>query len=301
MKRHTPSETALRIAANKVAAALDPELRKVVAYPDEPYSEWFIRAHSLGARMRLGVWTWRPTRRLIYRLSDARIPGAPLHLLLRKRFVADAVREVLRDEAHRPEQVVIFGAGFDPLPLVLHEEFPAVRFIEIDHPDTQAVKRRALEEHRALTPSVTFVPVDFTAESAEEKLLAAKGFQPNACGLFLAEGVLMYLPQAEVDALFATVRRNSAPGSRFIFTFLDSAALEDAESPVAQMARDLERVGEPFRSSQDRKKLDGFLRKHGFKRRAVADHQTLRTSYLLPAGMDRPLVRGEVIVVAQAV
>jgi len=300
MKQDTPSETALRIAGNKVASALDPVLRPLLADPDEPYSERFIRAHSPRARFLLGLWKFGPTRRFLMRMGDAAMPGGALHILLRKRYVRETLSAALADPEQPVEQVVIFGAGLDPLALRLQPDFPHARFYEIDHPATQAVKRRALERGDGVPPGVTLIPVDFAHESAAERLLAAPGFRPDARTFFLAEGLLMYLKQAEVDALFELVARNGAPGSLFLFTMVDSAALADPDSPVSRMARLLEQSGEPMHSFIERKRLDGFLRKHGFKRRSLIDHQTLATTYLKPRGLDLPLIEGELILLAQA-
>lgn len=298
MKADTPSETALRIAGTHVTAARDPVFRQFLAAPDDPHPEWFARAHSARARRFLVLWKWGPTRRLLDRLSNAVLPGGILHILLRKRAVEEIVRTALKEGF---EQVVIFGAGLDALAVRLHPDFPQVRFIEIDHPATQAVKRRALEAHHALPAQVTLLPVDFTRESVEEKLRAEPTFRADARSLFVAEGLLMYLGQEEVDALFACVRRNSAPGSRFLFSMVDAAVAADPNSSTARSIRILERMGEPVRSTIERKRLDGFLRKHGFRSRSVTDHRALRATYLAPAGLDLPLMEGELILLAETI
>lgn len=191
------------------------------------------------------------------------------------------------------------GAGLDPLALLLHADFPDVPFLEIDHPETQAVKTHALRRHKALPENVTFLPVDFAVESVQERLRGVETFRPQARSLFLAEGLLMYLSEQEVSALFDLVRRHSAPGSQFLFTFLDSAALADPESAVGRMAQDLERMGEPFQWSLHRKKLDGFLRHHGFRRHALVDHRTLKGRYPQSTDLEHPPVQGEVVVMAE--
>jgi O-methyltransferase involved in polyketide biosynthesis len=141
--------------------------------------------------------------------------------------------------------------------------------------------------------------VDFNQESAEEQLRALPEFRREAPSLYLAEGLLMYLPQADVDALFAAVRRLGKPGTRFLFTMVDAEQMRDPDSALSRSGRILERVGEPIRSTQERKKLDGYLRKHGFRLRSLADHRTLRERYLEPLGIDRPLIHGELIVLAE--
>jgi len=63
------------------------------------------------------------------------IQGLALHQALRKLHIERAVRESL---AEGFRQVVILGGGLDTLALRLHNEFPDVNFLEIDHPATRA-------------------------------------------------------------------------------------------------------------------------------------------------------------------
>jgi methyltransferase (TIGR00027 family) len=300
VKAGQASDTALRIAGNKIAALRDPELRKIVSDPDEPYSDWFIRAHSARARRLRFLWTFGPTRRLVMRLSDTLLPGGALHILLRKRYVRDQLEAALRDAALGIEQVVIFGAGLDPLALRLKEQFPAVRFYEVDHPATQRVKRRAIQGRVEIPAGLELLAVDFAHEAAEEKLAAAPGFRADLRTYFLAEGLLMYLEEGAVDDLFRLMRRNCAPGSPILVTLLDRAELEDEDGPVPRAARMAAQVGEPFRSSYERRRIDGLLKKHGFRLREIADGTTLTAKYLKPAGLDRPVMPGELIVTGTA-
>lgn len=296
MKQGTASETAMKMALTKVAAARDRELRPVVADPDEPYSEWFIRAHSSQARLQLALWKIGPVRQVLYSLGDKVIAGSFLHILVRKRYIEDQVRAALGSGIR---QVVIFGAGLDPLALRLEKEFPETTFFELDHPATQAVKKAALEQHGVRPERIRMHPTDLETEPVDERVAALPGFSSGEATLFLAEGLMMYLEQASVDAMFAAVRRHSGPGSQFIFSVLDKGELEDESSGVGKSAALLERMGEGIRSSVERKRLDDFLRHRGFKRRAVGDHKTFRNTYLNPLGIQRPLLEGEFVVVAE--
>ena len=60
-------------------------------------------------------------------------PGILLHYALRKKCTRELVRLAF---ANGIAQVVILGAGFDPLSPELQGEFPTARFWEIDHPAT---------------------------------------------------------------------------------------------------------------------------------------------------------------------
>lgn len=293
VKEGKPSETAISIAVNRVAASLDPVLRPLLVDPDEPYSEWFVDEHSPRAREQLAKWKSRPTVMSFW--GDLMFPGGRNFILLRKRWIEDQVRIALKKGMR---QVVVLGAGYDPLSLRLRAEYPRVRFFELDHPATQDVKRRALEARKALPDGVTLVPVDFARESTEERLLRAPGFRRGARALFLAEGLLMYVEPKDVDALFGLVARTARPGSRFLFSMVDSRCLADPRSPITRTVRMAGFSGEPIRSSQNPRSIKSFLSQRGFRFGSKADHRTLRTTYLDPRGITLPLGEAEFLVAA---
>ena len=295
MNPRQPSQTALRIAGNLVASARDPLLRRLLVDAEEPYSRWFVEAHSPLARALLRLWTWGPSRRFLYGLTERNLPGGALYILLRKRYVDEVVRAALDAGA---EQVVLFGAGLDTLSLRLHDRYPQVQFYELDHPNTQAVKRAALERHGGVPKRVHLRPVDFTRETAAARLQAAPSYRRDAPTVFVAEGVLMYLERDEINELFRTVREFGARGSTFLFTMVDADALAKEDSPLARSARIAANMGEPMRSAIRREDLDHLLRGYGFRKEALADHATLKERYLPPLGIERPVIEGELIITA---
>ena len=101
--------------------------------------------------------------RVIPWVLDRRIPGPRASAVARTRYIDDALRAAV---AAGTEQVVILGAGYDSRAYRL-PELRGVRVFEVDHPDTQSVKRQVLERRfGALPPHVTFVAVDFDREPA---------------------------------------------------------------------------------------------------------------------------------------
>jgi methyltransferase (TIGR00027 family) len=296
MKDGRASETAISIAVNTVAASRDPVLRRVLANPDEPYSEWFVLEHSPEARERLSQWRSRPTSMSFW--GNLAFPGGRNHIQLRKRWIETEVRAAL--EAGMA-QVVALGAGYDTLCLRLSAEHPKVQFVELDHPDTQAVKRRALENHRALPANVTLVPVDFARESAETRLLETPGFRRGVKGVWVAEGLLMYLEPGDRDALFRLVSRTARAGSRFVFSMVDSRCLSDPANPVSRTIRLAAYAGEPIRSGQNPRSVGKFLSGRGFRVLARADHRALQADYLDPLGITLPLSEAEFLVAAELV
>lgn len=293
MKRGQPSHSAIRIAANHVAAAREPRFRPLLLHPDEPYSAWFVREFS---PFFLALWRWGPTRRYLYRLYESRTPGAPLYLLLRKRWIEEQSRRLL-DADPTLRQVVVLGAGLDPLCLRLANTYPDLRCFEIDHPDTQQFKKTALEKHRAAARALHLEPLDFTQSSLDALFPRIAGFDPQQRTLFIAEGLFMYLDQAEVDRILTNLAGVAAPGSAALLTFVDRGRLEDPTSSVSQMAQVLVTMGEPLRSSVYRNRLDSELGRFGWATEKVDGPEELRSAYLGRA--DTPLADGELLAIAR--
>jgi methyltransferase (TIGR00027 family) len=296
VKKGRASQTAISIAVNTVAASRDPVLRRLLADPDEPYSGWFVAEHSAEAGEQLTQWKTRPGSMGFW--SQIMFPGGRNHIQLRKRWIEAQVRVALDGGI---AQVVALGAGYDTLCLRLSSRYPKASFFELDHPDTQEVKRRALENHDALPANVTLVPMDFTRESAERRLIDTHGFRPGARGVWVAEGLLMYLDADDRDALFRLVTRTARKGSRFVFSMVDSRCLSDPANPVSRTIRMAAYAGEPIRSGQNPRSVGRFLSSRGFRVIARADHRALQADYLDPLGITLPLSEAEFLVTAELV
>ena len=295
MKEGKPSETAMRVATGIVASRLDALLRPLFKDPEEPYLEWFINEHGEGARRYLQAWKSNNQAPIMRFLREQMAQGSALFTLLRKLFIEEEARQAL---ALGARQLVVLGAGYDPLALRLQKEFPRVRFYEVDHPATQAVKRKALVDRDALPAGLTLIPVDFVRETAEEKLRAAPGFDPAVRGCFVCEGTLMYLKPEDEEAVFASVRRLGGPGTRFLFTWVDRTILE-SDPKARNVAAMLSYAGEPLRSSHDPGETADFLKAHGFKLLTLGDHAALKERFLDPHGITRPVSPLEYAVLAE--
>ncbi len=141
--------------------------------------------------------------------------------------------EVLAALAAGVTQVVILGAGYDGR--ALRFRTPGVTFFEVDHPNTQADKRARVETLGAPLDGVTLVAHDLAAGSLDEALTGA-GHSSTEPTLFLAEGLLRYLPEVTVHELFSVTAARSAPGSVFALTF----STREPGTEVSQEERDHE-------------------------------------------------------------
>ena len=196
---------------------------------------------------------FRPIAKLVERIT---IPGILLHYALRKKCIRELVRSALTNGV---PQVVILGAGFDPLSSELNREFPAAVFWEIDHPATQRHKVRACSEIGI--ERVHFVAVDLAAAGLEREALIKSDFDPAKRTFWIAEGLLMYFPADVVSSLMKTLSTLSAPGSEFAFTFMekqgDGRLRFDSQTKLVDSW--LRRRGEPFLWGTTRSELANIV------------------------------------------
>jgi methyltransferase (TIGR00027 family) len=279
MKENAPSATASIVAKNLLLIANTRGLSALVPRDAAVLSGWLVSDSSSGgsAFVRRSRKRWfQSVQRGFERLT---IPGLALHQALRKRYIERAVRAGL---AEGFEQVVVFGGGLDSLAVRLHNEFPLVNFIELDHPATQSIKLQSLTRRRLIKRNLKLLPVDFTRFSLEESINACADYRAEKATLFIAEGVLMYLEAREVDGIFDFVRRQRGKQKRFVFTFMESSGRGKAQFRRSTLLVRLWLAlkGEPFRWGMPVEEADSFLSRRGFVLKEMAGSETLRELYL---------------------
>ena len=291
MQHEQASRTALLIAGSLVLLHHDPKYSRLVSKTSADLCAHILENHSIQMRWfsKIVRQTWfRPVARLIERLT---IPGISVHYALRKKCIRQLARSAL---ANGVTQVVILGAGFDPLSSELQREFPTALFWEIDHPATQRHKVRACSEIGI--ERVHFVAVDLAAAGLEREALIKSDFDPAKRTFWIAEGLLMYFPADVVSSLMKTLSTLSAPGSEFAFTFMekqgDGQLRFDSQTKLVDSW--LRRRGEPFLWGTTRSELAEFILPWRVIR--FADHNDLRDMESDLSG--EIIAKGEVICLA---
>ena len=146
--------------------------------------------------------------------------GRLRHFYLRKQEIEKQTRQRLLFGGIK--QVVVLGAGLDVLALRLAKEFPDVNFIEIDRAESQAFKTAALLAHdMSLGDNIELVSGDLR-NPLWEILAQAKLHNRGEKTLWIAEGLLMFMPEENVAALFDQLQNNCAPASYCVFTTVGS-------------------------------------------------------------------------------
>ena len=292
MQNDQASRTALLIAASLVLLRCDPKHSGLVSKTSADLCAHVLEAYSSQTRLFLKIvrqgW-FRPIAKLIERIT---IPGILLHYALRKKCIATLARSAVTNGV---TQIVVVGAGFDPLSLELQREFPTALFWEIDHPATQRHKVRALPKIGA--ERLHFVAVDLSTTGLDREGLIKSSFDPTQRTFWIAEGLLMYLRSEKVASMMRTSSSLSTPGSQVAFTFMekgsDGRIRFDSQSKLVDWW--LHRRGESFVWGTTRSDLVELVRPWRVVR--FFDHDDLRQ---MKSGLaDEPIARGEVICLAE--
>jgi len=167
-----------------------------------------------------------PAPLLVGLLETIFVPGMAYHYLFRKRLIED---EVKRAAALGARQLLVLGGGFDGAGLRMARRFPELTVVEVDLPPTQARKRHVLQAiGHAIPPNFHFVAADLARQALDDLLASTAAIRPELPTLVVIEGVLMYLKEPDVRALFTSMRR-LFPGE--LSVLYGAIAAPDTEGP----------------------------------------------------------------------
>ena len=217
------------------------------------------------------------------------LPGIAMHYVARKKAIEDIVRSCIENDVR---QVVNIGAGFDTLMFELSHEYPALTFIELDHPQTAVQKQQALGT--GAPENLQLHPVDLSQTSPCDVLQTMPAFDATADTCFVCEGVLMYLSRKDVERMFVALSQVTSGRMQFVFT-----ATPSVESPNTNatwlLRRYLRHVGEPLQWTIETSQIKPFLERQGYELAQVVDGDDLQRRYLSPT-VKGPFHRGEFVV-----
>jgi methyltransferase (TIGR00027 family) len=184
-----------------------------------------------------------------------------IFIAARTRFAEDALAVAVQRGV---QQLVVLGAGLDTFAYRSPLQ-DRLRIFEVDHPATQAWKRRQLAEAGISEPeSLTFAPIDFEREALADGLTAA-GFDLAQQTFFTWLGVVPYLSETAVWATLTFIA-SLRGGAHVVFDYADPP---ESLSPEARAFHDaraerVQAVGEAWVTYFDAAPLNAGLRKIGF-------------------------------------
>jgi len=216
-----------------------------------------------------------------------------LFVAARARFAEDAAAAAV---AGGVRQLVVLGAGLDTY-AYRAAPLDGLRVFEVDHPVTQAWKRRRLADAAIAVPrSLAFVPVDFERDTLAGGLAAA-GFDPARRTFFTWLGVVPYLTE---QAVFSTLGfiAGLPGGAHAVFDYSNppdprpgQGGSADRETLAARVAS----LGEPFASFLETDALLARLRALGFREVEDLGPELIRRRYFAGRGGPLPDRGGHVV------
>lgn len=261
----------------------------------DPYAR-----HFLPPRYRLIIWWSRlpvigpAVSSWVERYVDRHWTAGPrAAAVVRTRLIDDLLSTAVADGA---SQVLLLGAGYDSRAYRM-AELASMAVFEVDHPATQAAKRRMLRaiptragRQRYRPPDrVHFVPVDLLRDDLDDALHAA-GFVAGQPGVVIWEGVTNYLTAEAVDNTLRYLSSVLAIGSRIIFTYVDRAALEGTGqfSGYEEWHASVREVGEQWTFGFHPSELSVYLRDRGLTLGSDMSAREAGVRYLEPLGRHEP-------------
>ena len=210
------------------------------------------------------------------------------HVVLRSRFAEDRLAAAVQRGV---SQYVILGAGFDTFAFRQPDWAKSLKIFEIDHRDTQLVKRSFLTKASLDLPAnVRFAQIDFEHESLLEGL-CRHHVSVEEPTFFSWLGVTVYLKEAAIDAALKSMATYPS-GSEVVLTFKQPIVKTTGKAAEAarKLAENVASVGEPFVSFFEPKAMEAKLLSAGFSKVEFLDLETADTRYFAsrPADLPRP-------------
>lgn len=216
-------EGGVGLTALMVAAARAIETHRPDSLAQDVYAEHFVRAAPACAEWPMRIEQVRDGEANPLWGRFARYFG------LRTRVLDDFVHRTVHTVGAR--QVVLLGAGLDTRAFRLKWPADCVVY-EIDRDGVLAFKHQVLAGLSA-APKATRVPIPIDLRDDWVTALTDAGFDPAAPSVWLAEGVLFYLPHAAETYLIDTVDQLTTGGSALAFEVkLEKDLLAYRDSPI---------------------------------------------------------------------
>jgi methyltransferase (TIGR00027 family) len=223
--------------------------------------------NNITKHMAEGIKYFNPTKAHLYSdeksalkwVIQTQIAPTPL---ARSRYTEDMLENAIKLGV---KQYVILGAGFDTFAFRKPELVKKIKVFEVDHPDTQQLKKKRVHDLGwDISPSVKYVPVDFSQNNFKKSLLES-GFNPNELSFFSWLGVTYYLTREEINNILTDITSISPKGSSLIFDYTDSDIFypEKIQKRVQDMVNMAKMAGEPMKTGYRYSDIEYDLEKYG--------------------------------------
>jgi methyltransferase (TIGR00027 family) len=280
MAKQTASRTALGAVVCRMIEQYQPENTRLFHDP--------IAKGLVGGPIRW-MMQFAPMRNVTVKQTDAVAKGIYGAQVCRTRYIDEALQSAM---AKGIDQVAILGAGYDTRAYRLSGLKNAGVF-EVDLPAVQADKKKKLLQVLGRLPgNVTYVPIDFDAQTLKTAL-SGTSFDAMNRTFYIWEGVTQYLSEQAVNQTLSFVG-GSAPGSEIVFTYVLKSIIERrSDIPDANHMMDVVAKQSPWIFGLDPSSLPDFLKPFHLNLAANVGTQEYQEKYLMPMGRKLDVFAGE--------
>lgn len=268
------SSTSQKLAALVLMADSCPEWQQILP-PAWPLAQRkMLRNVGLYPCLRFKLYERRWYQKFILFLDRWLLDSQLVYMILRKRFFAEQVQREIERGAR---QVVILGAGIDPAGIQHATAHPQIQVWEIDRSDLLSSKyddKRPDNLHR--------ITADLTQPRWYQTLTDQPEWRFDVPTVFMAEGLLMYLPEKAVRALLQSLKELTPVQGSLYFGHLQSTASgRPSYGRHSWLVRlGLWCVGEPLLWSLNPEQLYAFLQSEGLTSTLEPDETNLHHRFL---------------------
>ena len=181
------------------------------------------------------------------------------HMRLRTKAIDSLLQQAVKQGI---DQVVLLGAGLDSRAYRL-PWLSECTVYEVDHPASQAYKRRKAATLDTACQTLRHVTVDFEKESLIDRLRSAE-FDTGRPAFWIWEGVTMYLPHTATEAALQAISSLSPPGSRLAATYMIPDHV-GSTGQIRWVKRMLSVIDEPLIGALWPGQVQPILRQHGWQ------------------------------------
>lgn len=271
MKANTASRTAQYMALFRALEHRRPAHKRLFT---DPYAIHFLD-RKLKFVSRLSIIPF--AHQLIAGIVQRKLPGALASGIARTKYIDDLLLQTMQ---HGVQQVIILGAGFDTrgLRLPFLKQWPV---IEIDHPNTAALKTRTLNALPGQLPAnIRYLQTDFNTQSLDA-LLQEHQVDMNIPTTIIWEGVTNYLTREAIDHTFSMLEK-FIHGSYVIFTYIHKQVLEQPDTffGAVKLLKDLDDIEEHWTFGFNPEELSNYLSRFNYTLLEDAGAAEYREKYI---------------------
>ncbi|MDE0021339.1 MAG: class I SAM-dependent methyltransferase [Candidatus Poribacteria bacterium] len=204
-------------------------------------------------------------------------------VLMRARYAEQALEEAVKNGVR---QYVIIGAGMDSFAFRNKEMMERIDVFEIDHPKTQEVKLRRIQQAELDAPErLHFLPADLSQKTAMEALNGS-AFDPSQPAFLTLLGVSYYIAEEDLAKTARSIAERMGAGSFLLLDYmLDPSSSKAEHLPMREKLMTLTAgMGEPMVSEYSFEKMDALMARQGFETLENVNMTELAERYLEEVG-----------------